>query len=88
DHRLSAQKLIDIIELSQEKLELPDVELEVEYQAGTIGKFGLEFKDGNFLLTNTYTDCLAKDNCGIPKPKVQLSNLKPVTACSPNSGCC
>lgn len=88
DHRLSAQKLIDIIELSQEKLELPDVELEVEYQAGTIGKFGLEFKDGMFLLTNTYTDCLAKDNCGIPKPKVQLSNLKPVTACSPNSGCC
>ncbi|MEP0674145.1 MAG: DUF6428 family protein, partial [Nonlabens ulvanivorans] len=80
-----------IIELSQDKLGLPDVEIEVEYQAGTIGKFGIDYNGEHFLLTNKLTDCLAKDSCGIPpeqlkKPKVQLSEAQ--NTCAPGSGCC
>lgn len=91
DHRLSAEKLRSIIELSEEKLELEDLEIEIEYQDETIGKYGLEFQNGLFLLTTTQTDCLAKDKCGIPqqKPKIRLSTLHAQeSGCTPGSGCC
>lgn len=90
DHRLHPEKLRDIIELSEKILELGDLEIEVEYQAGTIGKFGLDFDGTNFLLTTKQTDCLAKDQCGIPTdtPKKKLSEPQPTTCCEPNSGCC
>ena len=90
DHRLHPEKLLHIIELSEKVLEMGDLEIEVEYQADTIGKFGLEFNGTNFLLTTKQTDCLAKDNCGIPdqKPKLKMAELNNTTSCSPNSGCC
>lgn len=90
DHRLKAEKLLNIIALSEEKLGLPDEEIEVEYQAETIGKFGVEFSNGKFQLTNKFTDCLAKDKCGIPEPKkkIALSELQNSNCCTPNSGCC
>lgn len=91
DHRLHPEKLANIITLSEEKLGLGNLEVEVEYQAGTIGKFGLEFDGTNFLLTNKQTDCLAKEGCGIPpqKQKISLVDL-PAAAevCTPGSGCC
>lgn len=91
DHRLSASKLRSIIELSEEKLGLDDLEIEVEYQGETIGKYGLEFQNGSFQLTSTQTDCLAKDKCGIPKqkPKIRLSTQQAQeSSCAPGSGCC
>ncbi len=92
DHRLHPEKLIKIIELSQNKLDIGDLEIEVEYQGATIGKYGLDFDGKNFLLTTKMTDCLAKDNCGIPKEKlkVNLSQLQPAEAgcCTPGGGCC
>lgn len=90
DHRLSASKLTDIIELSEKKLGLGNYEIEVEYQADTIGKYGLSFSNGIFHLTTTLTDCLAKDKCGIPqeKPKLKLVELQTGNACTPGSGCC
>ncbi len=92
DHRLSAQKLKSIIELSEVKLGLEDSEIEVEYQGETIGKYGLDFDGTQFVLVPKQTDCLAKDNCGIPtvKPKVRLSTLGVQTegSCTPGSGCC
>ena len=90
DHRLHPEKLVNIIELSQKVLELGDLEIEVEYQAETIGKFGLDFDGKNFLLTTKQTDCLAKDNCGIPAEKlnVKLGDMQKSVSCSPNSGCC
>ncbi|GAB3337937.1 DUF6428 family protein [Marivirga atlantica] len=91
DHRLSAQKLASIIDLSVDKLQLPDSEVEVEYQGDTIGKYDLAFQNGEFKLIAKQTDCLAKDNCGIPqeKPKVRLSSLQnSQEACTPGSGCC
>ncbi|MBU2973592.1 DUF6428 family protein [Zobellia sp. B3R18] len=90
DHRLHPEKLVHIIELSEKTLGIEDLEIEVEYQAETIGKFGLDFDGTNFLLTTKQTDCLAKDNCGIPaeKPKLQFSNLGQGSSCDPKSGCC
>lgn len=90
DHRLHPEKLLSIIELSEKVLQLVDLEIEVEYQGDTIGKFGLGFNGKDFLLTNKQTDCLAKDQCGIPeeKPKIKLSALQNTSGCSPNSGCC
>ena len=90
DHRLHPGKLLSIIELSEKVLGIKDLEIEVEYQADTIGKFGLEFDGEHFLLTNKQTDCLAKDSCGIPaeKPKLQFSEMPAGNSCEPGSGCC
>ena len=92
DHRLKPQKLLNIIALSEKVLSIEDAEVEVEYQSDTIGKYGLEFNQGNFILTNKQTDCLAKDNCGVPadKKKVSLAELQNTKqgCCEPGSKCC
>jgi hypothetical protein len=90
DHRLAASKLLNIIDLAERLLSIPDLEVEVEYQGDTIGRYGLDFNGTDFLLTATQTDCLAKDKCGIPmeKPKIRLSSIAQGPLCTPNSGCC
>lgn len=93
DHRLHPEKLLSIIELSENKLQIPDLEIEVEYQMKeTIGKFNLEFDGKNFLLTSKLTDCLAKDKCGIPPEKLKVKiggwKAKETSCCTPNSDCC
>lgn len=92
DHRLAPKKLNDIIALSERQLGLEDAEIEVEYQNETIGKFGLEFSNGNFQLTSKQTNCLASDKCGIPpeKLKVKLSDLQTSgsSCCTPGGKCC
>lgn len=92
DHRLAPEKLNSIITLSERVLGIGDSEIEVEYQTDTISKFGIEYDNGNFLLTAKNTNCLASDSCGIPQEKlkvnlVDLSENKPST-CSPGGGCC
>jgi hypothetical protein len=90
DHRLAASKLIDIIALAERKLALEDLEVDVEYQGDTLGRYGLEVQGGAFHLVAKQTDCLAKDSCGIPteKPKIRLSTVAGGGVCTPNSGCC
>ncbi len=82
EHRLKPVKLLNIINLAERKLGIEDVDIEVEYQAETIGKFGLQFEDGKFMLTNKQTDCLAKDNCGIPSEKMAAQKV-----CTPGVCC-
>lgn len=67
DHRLSAEKLLSIIEIFEQKITDADHAIEIEYQGETIGKYWVERNDGRFTLVSTYTDCLAKDACGIPE---------------------
>jgi hypothetical protein len=88
DHRLSSNKLLKIVSLSEDQLGLGNLEIEVEYQGETIGKYGLDFDGRNFLLRNQKTDCLAPDRCGVPiqKKRIRLSSLG--NQCSPQSGCC
>ena len=83
EHRLYPQKTINIIRLSQQRLHLRDEEIEVEYQGETIGKFGLYFDGSCFHLQRKFTDCLAKDDCGVPE--VQGGEE---SCCTPKSGCC
>ena len=91
DHRLEPQKLLDIIALSEQKIGIGNFEIEVEYQSATIGKYNLDFNGNNFVLVAKQTDCLAKENCGLPLENSQKnkSNLQnPAAVCAPNSGCC
>ena len=90
EHRLKPQKLLNIIELAEKLLEISDLEIEVEYQEQTIGKYNLDFDGQNFCLKNKQTDCLAPDKCGIPlvKTKMKLSDSNLTTACAPGGNCC
>ncbi|RXG11326.1 hypothetical protein DSM03_11357 [Leeuwenhoekiella aestuarii] len=90
DHRLHPEKLIQIIKLSEDKLNIDEeLTVEVEYQGRSIETFTLDFDGSNFLLLNKQTDCLAKDQCGVPaeKPKVKMAELN-ATTCTPGGGCC
>lgn len=92
DHRLAPAKLSGIIALSEKVLGIEDQEIEVEYQGNTIGKYGLEYHNHEFILTSKHTNCLASDSCGIPaeKRKVSLAELQVASGacCTPGGGCC
>jgi len=91
EHRLKASKLLNIISLSEKVLGMEDLEIEVEYQAQTIGKYDLGYNGKNFILITKTTACLAPDKCSIPevKEKVQLKNLGTSgSVCTPGGGCC
>lgn len=90
DHRLKPQKLINIIALSEKILGMEDLEVEVEYQSDTIGKYDLSYNGDSFELLAKQTNCLAADACGIPKEKqrVSLASLQTKNTCDPKSGCC
>ena len=93
-HRLSPAKLSRIIAQAQPILGTDDLEVEVEYQGPTIGRYHLGHNGHAFVLLPTRTDCRASDRCGIPeKPKVQLAQLGTPqagasTCCTPGGGCC
>lgn len=91
DHRLKPQKLLKIIAISEKTLGIEDLDIEVEYQTHTIGKYNLEFNGKDFELTAKQTACLALDSCGISaKQKLQLNTLQVAdkTCCTPGGGCC
>ena len=90
EHRLKPQKLLNIIGLSEKVLGMEDLEIEVEYQLNTIGKFDLDFNGKHFVLVSKKTACLASDACGIPqeKMKVNLSEILNQNSCKPGGGCC
>lgn len=86
DHRLAPQKFLRILDISRKVLgDAEGLDIEVEYQQGTIGKFGLDFDGKDFVLTNKQTDCLAKDACGIPLEKMPA---RASSCCAPTKGCC
>ncbi|AHF14949.1 DUF6428 family protein [Niabella soli] len=91
-HRLPAAKLLHIIQLSEEKLGIGNLDIEVEYQNDTIGKYDLEFDGSTFILITKKTACLAEDKCGAPsqKTKTRLSELPTAqtACCTPGSNCC
>ncbi|MDX2002370.1 MAG: DUF6428 family protein [Chitinophagales bacterium] len=85
DHRLAPQKLEKIIALSESKLSInDDYEVEIEYQADTVGKYGVDFDGSHFLLVPKHTACLASDKCGTSVEKPVFANQ----CCAPDAGCC
>jgi hypothetical protein len=87
EHRLKPAKLQKIIALSEQALGMEDLEIEVEYQSGTIGKYELDYDGTTFILVSKKTACLAADNCGTPKPKRNLAELQ-TSCCAPDGACC
>lgn len=87
NHQLAPQKLLEIIAIAEKALQLPDFEIEVEYQNETIGKYDIKFNGSQFLLLNTQTACLAEDQCGITPSTKNLSNSNQ-NSCTPGGGCC
>ena len=88
DHRLEPTKLLGIIALSEKLFGNEDLDIEVEHQTDTIGKYGLDFQGENFLLIAKQTDCLAKDNCGIPQELKFAEMETSQGCCTPGGGCC
>jgi hypothetical protein len=90
EHRLSPEKLLKIISISEKALGIGDHEIEVEYDTGTIGRYGVETKGKEFLLTSKHTACLASDACGTKneKKKLNLSELAPAQSCCTPGTCC
>lgn len=82
EHRLKPQKLHDIIQLSERILGMEDLDVEVEYQSDTIGKYDLDFNGSDFILLSKKTACLAQENFGILEAKEINSR------CSPENSCC
>lgn len=87
DHRLAPQKFLHILNLAAQMLGSEELEIEVEYQRDTIGKFGLAFDGADFWLTPKQTACLAQDACGIPDALLALPQLQ-TAGCAPGGGCC
>ena len=92
DHRLQPKDLLKIIDISKKVLSNEDLDIEIEYQTETIGKYDLKFENENFILLAKHTNCLAKTNCGIslPKEKLALSKIgiPKEICCTPGGGCC
>lgn len=86
DHRLAPQKFLRILDISKKVIgDAENLEIEVEYQRDTIGKFGLAFDGTDFVLTPKRTNCLAQDSCGIPPEKLPAPSA---SCCSSKGGCC
>ena len=88
DHRLAPQKFLNILNLSEKILGRQDLDIEVEYQQATIGKFGLAFDGTDFRLTAKQTACLAQDACGISADQQFALPQLQIAACAPGGGFC
>ena len=88
DHRLKTTNLLNILQLAEKQLGNSNLEVEVEYQQSTIGRYKLTFDGAVFQLINTQTACLAPNQCGIPQEKPRVRVTASGLSCNPNSGCC
>ncbi|HEV2096884.1 MAG TPA: DUF6428 family protein [Chthoniobacterales bacterium] len=79
EHRLTAGRLAEILELGRSVLPHDDFEVEVEWDCCVISQYPIasaEAEDDhlNFTLTTKHTDCLAKDKCGIGEDSCGCGN--------------
>ena len=94
NHRLKADKFLNIISTSLPLFEGEDLDIEVEFQSDTVGKYALGFDGDNFNLIGTQTDCLATELCGIDAVKNKVKKtlasigIAGEGTCTPGGGCC
>jgi hypothetical protein len=70
DHRLSAEKLANILELSRKVMPSEELEVEVEYEPCAVAQYKVESfevveNELHFQLSHKHTDCLAREACGL-----------------------
>ena len=88
EHRLKPENLLNILQLAEKQLGFSNIEIEVEYQQSTIGRYELSIEGDVFQLINTQTACLAPDRCGIPKEKPLVRITASGLSCNSETGCC
>lgn len=95
DHRLTAEKLLKILEKAKSFLLSDDLEVDVEHEVGFISQFPLESIEVSqnemvLHLTERHTACLAMDKC-MPAPATS-SDSNPMKfnfrEGQPSSDCC
>jgi hypothetical protein len=82
DHRLTAGKLMKILDKAKSVLGTDELEVDIEHQAGYISQFPLNSievlpKEIVFHLTERHTACLAEDKCK-PVKTQQSVNFDPL----------
>jgi hypothetical protein len=94
DHRLTAGKLLKILDKAKSFLGSDELEVDVEHEVGFVSQFPLEsvgISHGEVVLslTERHTACLAPDKC---IPATQPADFNPLTANFRDeptaSGCC
>lgn len=88
EHRLKPDNILNILQLAEKQLGYSNLELEVEYQQTTVGRYKLAFDGAVFQLINTQTACLAPNQCGIPQEKPRVRFTACGLDCNTDSGCC
>lgn len=90
EHRLSACKMTGILKKAAPLIGENDLDVEIEYQSDTIGRYDVNFNGTSFQLVIKETDCLAKEMCGI-SPLVQISEnadmIQTESCCTAGCGC-
>ena len=85
DHRFAPAKLAKVIAASSALFRGDDLAVEIEYEDGYISQFpvieaGADEQRVYFRLGAKHTDCLAKEQCGLPSEKEE--------SCCASGGCC
>jgi hypothetical protein len=91
EHRLTAGKLLGILNKAGSFLATDDMEVDIEHEVQFISQFPLDSVelDGTQLLlklTERHTACLAMDKCGV-SPKIESILFKPLPVIQ-SSKCC
>ena len=88
EHCLKPDNILNILQLAEKQLGFLDLELEVEYQQTTVGRYKLALNGEVFELVNTQTACLAPNQCGIPQEKPRVRLTASGLSCNTDSDCC
>ena len=88
EHRLKPDNILNILQLAEKQLGFSDLELEVEYQQTTVGRYKLALNGEVFELVNTQTACLAPNQCGITQEKPRVRLTASGLSCNTGSDCC
>jgi len=89
DHRITIEKLLGIIKKGEELIGAVNLEIEMEYQTNTIGRYSLSADptDGlTYILSPKKTNCLAPDKCGLTQDRKPEANQSTTPQCGPS--CC
>ena len=89
DHRITIEKLLGIIKKGEELIGAVNLEIEMEYQTNTIGRYSLSADPTDeltYILSPKKTNCLAPDKCGLTQDRKPEANQSTTPQCGPS--CC
>ena len=92
-HRLTAGKLLGILEISRSIIQDDALDVEIEHEAPFISQFPILEADTDgeslfFRLGTKHTDCLAKDRCLAPPKQIGADIFKSLPTFRQKASCC